>query len=105
MHRRILLRPQVPGDLASIVQYLATRSPQVANRFAAAAQQSINEIAQWPGKGSPKQFSDRRLTGVRSWSVRGFPNHLIFYRPISNGVEVLAVLHGARDLPSVLKQR
>jgi plasmid stabilization system protein ParE len=31
-------------------------------------------------------------------------NHriLVFYRPVNNGVEVLTVLHGARDLQAAL---
>jgi toxin ParE1/3/4 len=33
--------------------------------------------------------------------LRGFPfgNYVIFYRPMENGVEIVRVLHGARDLP------
>ena len=31
---------------------------------------------------------------------RSFPlgNHLIFYRPIDDGIELVRVLHGARDI-------
>jgi toxin ParE1/3/4 len=27
-------------------------------------------------------------------------NYLIFYRPISDGIEIVRVLHGARDIPT-----
>jgi toxin ParE1/3/4 len=33
-----------------------------------------------------------------------FRNYLVFYRPIEDGVEVLTVLHGARDLQAVLER-
>jgi plasmid stabilization system protein ParE len=28
---------------------------------------------------------------------------LIFYRPFSEGIEVLDVIHGARDIPAIMK--
>ena len=33
--------------------------------------------------------------------LRSFPvdNYIIFYRPISEGIQVIRVLHGARDIP------
>jgi len=39
--------------------------------------------------------------------VRIFPvqNFVVVYRPISNGIEVLMVTHGARDLPKVVRDR
>jgi toxin ParE1/3/4 len=43
-------------------------------------------------------FTDPEFESVRVWHVRGFRNYLIFYRPIDNGVEVVRVLHGARDI-------
>ena len=31
-------------------------------------------------------------------------SHLVVYRPIPGGVEVLRVLHGARDIPGILAE-
>jgi plasmid stabilization system protein ParE len=33
--------------------------------------------------------------------VSGFENHLIFYRAIPGGIEVLHVYHGARDIEAL----
>ena len=35
--------------------------------------------------------------------LRGFPvgNYLIFYRPASDGIEIIRVVHGARDIPEL----
>ena len=55
-----------------------------------------------PQMGSPREFGDPRLFGIRVWRVKGFPRHLIFYRTIEGDVEIVRVLHGARDLPSLL---
>ena len=42
------------------------------------------------------------MAGVRSWGIRGFPNHLIFYRPTDDRIEVIRVLHAARDIETIL---
>ena len=43
-----------------------------------------------------------RLAGVRVWRVSGFEKHLIFYRPNPEGVEILDVIHGARDIEALV---
>jgi toxin ParE1/3/4 len=35
--------------------------------------------------------------------MNGFTRHLIFYRPIKNGVEIIRVVHGARDNESLFE--
>jgi toxin ParE1/3/4 len=39
---------------------------------------------------------------VRVWHVKGFDKHLVFYRPVKGGVEILHVFHGAQDIPTIL---
>jgi toxin ParE1/3/4 len=38
------------------------------------------------------------------WRVRRFDKHLIFYRPVADGIEVIRVLHASRDLAAVLDE-
>ncbi len=35
---------------------------------------------------------------MRRWRIRGFENFSIFYFPIEDGIEVVRVLHGAREI-------
>ena len=35
--------------------------------------------------------------------VKGFENHLIFYLSHSGGIDVIRVIHGARDIENILK--
>ncbi|MGH9438287.1 MAG: type II toxin-antitoxin system RelE/ParE family toxin, partial [Terriglobia bacterium] len=35
--------------------------------------------------------------------VKDFPKYLIFYRPIRDGIEVVRVIHGARDIPALFE--
>ena len=54
-----------------------------------------------PELGSTQQCLTRSLSDLRVWQVQGFNNYLIFYRPIERGVEVVRVLHAARDVNAV----
>jgi toxin ParE1/3/4 len=56
-----------------------------------------------PGIGSPQSFENPMLAGVRRWPVEGFENYLIFYRTDDEHVEIIRVLHGARDIEAVLQ--
>jgi toxin ParE1/3/4 len=40
---------------------------------------------------------------MRWHSVRGFRKYLVFYIPRSDGIEVVRVLHGARDLEALFR--
>ena len=35
--------------------------------------------------------------------MKGFTSHLIFYRPARNGVEIVRVIHGARDIEGLFE--
>jgi len=102
---RVVLHRFVPDDLLEIIDYLAERSPAAADRFTDAVPRTLDDVARFPGAGSLREFEDPRLAGIRSWRVRGFKKYLIYYRPIAGGIQVLAVLHGARDLPEALDGR
>jgi toxin ParE1/3/4 len=54
-----------------------------------------------PEIGGLCRFESDAAKQVRAWSVRGFENYLIFYRPLSNGIDVVRVIHGARDIAAV----
>ena len=105
MKRRAIIRPQVPDDLREILSFLDTRSPAVADRFARSVALTLESLTEMPGKGSLKQFRGRHLAGIRSWPVAGFKKYLVFYRVVDAGIEVIAILHGARRLSAILRKR
>lgn len=93
-----------PGwdDLREIGERIATDNPGAAERFFPATKDAFDLLTRHPGIGRLRSFS---LAGVRSWAVPGFPNHLIFCLPTQVEVQILAVLHGARDLSGALQGR
>jgi plasmid stabilization system protein ParE len=105
MNPRVVLRREVPHDIESIVVYLERYSLAASNRFIDAVFPAFDDLAAMPGKGSLKQYRSTRLAGVRSWLVPGFRNHVILYRPVADGIEVLAVTHGSRRIRALLLGR
>jgi toxin ParE1/3/4 len=45
-----------------------------------------------------------RHTGLRRWPVPGFRNYLVFYRSVGADVEIVRVLHAARDINVALEE-
>jgi plasmid stabilization system protein ParE len=48
---------------------------------------------------------DITMLPVRFWTITKFPNYVIVYRPETAPLQVVAVLHGKRDLREVLERR
>jgi toxin ParE1/3/4 len=76
----------------------------VALRFLEAAEQAFAMLAKNPHLGPAIRFGQSELEGLRYWQIREFKRYLIFYKPSEDGVEILRVLHGMRDLERVLSQ-
>lgn len=90
---------QALADIASIADYLwQEASEATTERFLDAVEKAVADLAGMPGMGAPWQSPLMRLAGIRAWPVPGFRKWLIFYREVSGELEVLRVLHGARDL-------
>jgi len=70
-------------------------------RFLQVAEATFAEPAAMPGMGRAEDFDHPRLAGMRRWRVHDFDNCLIFYRPLSPGIDVLRVVYGTRDLPGL----
>ena len=98
----LLVKSPVWDDLREIGLRIAAENPDAADRFLTAAEQSFDLLSRHPRIGRLRSFS---IPGVRSWVIPDFQNYLIFYLPTETEGQILAVLHGARDLASALAQR
>lgn len=97
-------RPRAIYAIIDMAEYIGRSSPAAAERFLDATEATFAQLEGMPGMGRLYDSPDPRLAGVRVWSVKGFPNHLIFYRPLDSGIEVLHMLHGARDINAALSE-
>ena len=96
--------PAADRDLEDQAAYLGEQAGlETALRFYDAAAASFGQIAGMPGIGERWRSTNPRLAGLRVWRVEHFEKHMIFYRPADDGVEIVRIIHGARDVASVLE--
>jgi toxin ParE1/3/4 len=95
-------RPQVIRDLIEIATYIAEDNLDASDRFLAAAEATFNQLAKMPQIGKLCQFSNPMLAGIRQQAIKGFKKYFVFYRPIDSGLEILRVIHSARDIEAIL---
>jgi toxin ParE1/3/4 len=100
----VLKRPIARIDLAVCYGYLGERNPAMAHRFRLNAEATFAALARNPGLGEPYHVSDLRLKGLRCFRIKRFRNYLVFYSPIDEGIDVIRVLHAARDIRTALKE-
>jgi toxin ParE1/3/4 len=98
VRRGLYRHPKALADVEESAVYIGLDSPTAAMRFLNAVDATMRLLVENPEIGPTRTFDRNELVGVRAFPVRGFDKHLIFYRPTDNGIEVLRVLHGARDL-------
>jgi toxin ParE1/3/4 len=104
MPGRILRRPLAVQDVEEIADYLARDSLSTALRFLENTESTLVDLAKHPGVSSPFLSSHPDLADLRFRRVRGFPKHLIFFFAHGKGIEVVRILHGARDLDTELRR-
>jgi toxin ParE1/3/4 len=97
-------KPQARLDLIQHFIYIGQDNLNAAERFLTAVEEALEKLAEMPGMGRRREFKKPELAGIRSWVVKGFENYIVFYRQIEGGIEVLRVLHGARDVERVLEE-
>jgi toxin ParE1/3/4 len=71
---------------------------QAALDFIDAAEKAFQSLAQMPELAPLWEGSRTRFPGMRVWPIPEFPKHLVFYRPLQDGIEVIRVCYGARRL-------
>ncbi|MBD2295179.1 type II toxin-antitoxin system RelE/ParE family toxin [Anabaena sphaerica FACHB-251] len=90
----ILKKPLAEADLLDIWNFIANESLEKADIFLQKIENKLKILAENPGMGRKR---DELLPNLRSFPVGSY---LIFYHPINQGIEVVRVLHGSRDIPN-----
>jgi len=98
-----VVRPKVSEDLDEQAFYLAKEaSAEIGHRFLIAAHETFNLLATQPEMGWHPRLRHPSLTSLRVFRISGFDRILILYRPIKDGVEIIRVIHGSRDIERIL---
>lgn len=88
----VIIRPRAEADLVDIWNDIAQDSPSRADRMLERSGDTMNRLAAMPFMG---QARFDLAPGLRMFPVG---NYLIFFRPIEDGIEVIRVLHGRRNI-------
>jgi len=94
-----IISPEALQDMGDIRSYIAMDNPEAADCVVQAFEASAALLATQPELGPCKP----RLRGLRLWVVTEFPTYLMFYRVRDGRVEIVRILHGARDVKSLLE--
>lgn len=84
-------------------RYLAGQSIDLADRFDQFLQATIERLATNPESGTQWEFDDPDREPLYYKKAGRFKNHLIFYRLHEDRLEVVRVLHAARDIAGILE--
>lgn len=100
---KVFTKRQAETDAADICLYIAQDNPQAAERFLTAIEETSQILSATSFIGSVRYFSHPELTGLRFFLIKDFENYLLFYRTIEQEevVEIVRIVHGARDLPAL----
>ena len=106
MKARYVVKPRADRDLDDYTDYLAEEANiELGIRFLEAAHETIALLATQPNMGWQARLKRPALKTLRVFRVTGFEQTLILYRPLSDGVDILRVVHGSRNLQALFRRR
>ena len=98
--RSYQLSPEALQDLQNIWDFIAEHSSSAADKLEDDFFAAFEKLARSPGLGHTR--ADLADLNLRFWPTR---NYLIAYRRKRYTLQIVAVLHGARDIPEVIRKR
>lgn len=92
------------SDIDQLVDYYIKEAGHaVALRFIDSAEHAFDQLRAMPRIGALLGLDELPYEDVRRWHIDGFGNLIILYREVADGVEVIRVLHTARDIRALLR--
>jgi plasmid stabilization system protein ParE len=98
---RYQLTLQAVNDLFEIWEFIAADNPAAADRVEEVIFRTCAFLADSPRAGRTR--TDLTNLPLRFWVVQPYPNYLIVYDPEKKPLQIIRILHAARDLPAVLR--
>ncbi|NES25045.1 MAG: type II toxin-antitoxin system RelE/ParE family toxin [Symploca sp. SIO3E6] len=97
--KRYLINVLASQDLNEIADYFTASNIEAGERFFQNFARRCQQLVNFPNLG--------RSYAEISSNLRGLPidGHIIFYRILDDGIEILRVVSGRRDLPSLFEEQ
>jgi toxin ParE1/3/4 len=96
---RIIRSPEARADVDEAARYIAREDIDAALRWLDVLDEKLKLLSEFPGAGPAR---DELAPGLRSFPVGSY---VIFYRSAKGGIDVVRILHGARNLRNVFARR
>lgn len=100
MKRQFVLTPEAKSDLRAILLDIAEDSPDTAERIRAEFYAELQKLVQNPGIG---HYHDELLS--RKYRFWNFYKYVIAYAWEAKPIQIISVVHGARELAVFLSLR
>jgi toxin ParE1/3/4 len=93
-----IISPEASRDLSEIIDYFVSRNIDAGDRFVDEFDKKCKYLANFPNMG--------RSYGNVKADLRGVPldSYIVLYRVIDNGIEIVRVVSGYRNLESLFAE-
>jgi toxin ParE1/3/4 len=91
------ISPRAGADLIEIWSYIADDSVANADAFIDRLYETLQVLGRQPGSGRRRE---ELAPGMQSFP---YGRYVIFYRAATDGIEIVRILHGARDFESIFE--
>ena len=98
-----LTPPLAKADIFEIWCYIADDSKAAADRVEQGIYDACAQAAHAPRRGHSRP--DLTSRSLRFWTLTRYPNYTVVYRSETTPLQVVAVVHGKRNIRHILKQR
>ena len=102
MRKKVFTRAKADEDIYEQALYIAQDNLEAARRYVFTVEKIIASLVENPKLGAFYKSEVVRLKGLRKLAVPGFKT-IIFYFEFKETIEVVRILHGARDIPTILE--
>ncbi len=89
---RVTLRPQAELDILELWEFIAADSISAADAW---VDELDGKLALWATQPMMGRARDELAAGIRSLA---FGRYVVFFAPLPEGIDIVRVLHGARDI-------
>jgi toxin ParE1/3/4 len=104
MSLRIVRHRKAKRDVLQAYVFIGEQNLDAAERLLRAVNDDLRRLAEMPGLGTVRESPNPKLASLRFLPVTGFRKYLLFYRATPTTVELVRVIHGARDIDAALEE-
>ena len=99
MSLKIVRLQKAREDIVEIAAWIMLDNPVAGDDFLVALEETLRMLSNQPMSGQIYKISDN--LELRRFRVKRFGKYLLFYRALDKHIELVRVIHGARDFPTL----